>query len=232
MSEVIQMSNVTKKYIKRTVLTDISLTVPIGKIIGVVGGNGSGKSTLLKLISGLSFPTSGSVTVYGETANRRTSKVVSYSSELGSFYPILTVREAMHFQASQFPDFNLAKADEIMKLMQLDPHMKIKALSKGNRGRLQIVLTLAREVPYILMDEPLSGLDPMVRESIVKGMISYIDLNSQTLIMTSHEVTEIETLIDSFIALKDGSLLRVADVEELHQSEALRITDWMKKTYV
>ena len=232
MSNIIQMTNVSKKYINRTVLKDISLTVPIGKIIGIVGENGSGKSTLLRLISGLSLPTIGSVTVNGETANRRTGKVVSYSSDLGSFYPIFTVKEAMRFQASQFVDFNLAKAEEIMKLMQLDPHMKVKALSKGNRGRLQIVLTLAREVPYILMDEPLSGLDPMVRESIVKGMISYVDLNSQTLIMTSHEVTEIESLIDGFIALKNGSLLRMADVEELHESEALRIEDWMKKTYI
>lgn len=232
MSDVIQMTNVTKKYIKQTVLKDISLTVPIGKIVGIVGGNGSGKSTLLRLISGLSLPTSGRVTVNGETANRRTGKVVSYSSDLGSFYPIFTVREAIRFQASQFADFNLAKADEIMKLMQLDPHMKIKVLSKGNRGRLQIVLTLAREVPYILMDEPLSGLDPMIRESIVKGMLSYVDLNSQTLIMTSHEVAEIETLIDGFIALKDGSLLRVADVEELHELEAISIANWMKKTYV
>lgn len=232
MSIIIQMTNVSKKYINRTVLKDISLTVPVGKIIGIVGENGSGKSTLLRLISGLSLPTGGSVTVNGETANRRTGKVVSYSSDFGSFYPIFTVREAMRFQASQFVDFNLAKAEEIMKLMQLDPHMKVKALSKGNRRRLQLVLTLAREVPYILMDEPLSGLDPMVRESIVKGMISYIDLKSQTLIMTSHEVTEIETLIDGFIALKDGSLIRMADVEELHESEALRIEDWMKKTYI
>ena len=229
---MIQMTNVTKKYTKQTALKDISLTVPIGKIIGIVGENGSGKSTLLKLMSGLSLPTSGRVTVNGETANRGTGKVVAYSSESGCFYPIFTVREAMRFQASQFADFNLAKAEEIMKLMRLDPHMKIRALSKGNRGRLQIVLTLAREVPYILMDEPLSGLDPMVRESIVKGMISYVDLRHQTLIMTSHEVAEIETLIDGFIALRNGSLLRMADVEELHETEALRIADWMKKIYV
>jgi ABC-2 type transport system ATP-binding protein len=232
MSNVIQMTNVSKKYMKQSALKDISLTIPIGKIIGIVGENGSGKSTLLKLIAGLSLPTSGRVTVNGETANRRISKVVSYLSELDSFNYIFTVREALDFQASQFSDFNMAKAEEIMEFMQLEPHMNINKLSKGHRGRLKIVLTLAREVPYILMDEPLSGLDPMVRESIVKGMISYIDLESQTLIMTSHEITEIEPILDCFIAIKDGSLLRMADVEELHQSEGLRVTDWMKKTYV
>jgi ABC-2 type transport system ATP-binding protein len=232
MSSVIQMTNVSKKYLKQSALKDISLTLPIGKIIGIVGENGSGKSTLLKLISGLAHPTSGKVTVNGETANRRISKVVAYLSELDSFYSIFTVNEAMDFQASQYTDFNIAKAEEIMKFMQLEPHMKIKNLSKGNRARLKIMLTLAREVPYILMDEPLSGLDPMVRESIVKGMISYIDLEYQTLIMTSHEIAEIESLLDCFIAIKDGSLLRMTDVDELHESEGLGITDWMKKTYV
>lgn len=229
---MIQLTNVSKKYVKQPVLNNISFTLPIGKIIAIVGENGSGKSTLLKLMSGLSLPTSGRVTVNGETANRRISKSVSYLSELGSFYSIFTVCEAMVFQASQYTDFNMAKAEEIMKFMQLEPHMKIKDLSKGNWGRLKIMLTLAREVPYILMDEPLSGLDPMVRESIVKGMISYVDLESQTLIMTSHEIAEIESLLDCFIAIKDGSLLRMADVEELHESEGLGITDWMKKTYL
>ncbi|WP_342773268.1 ABC transporter ATP-binding protein [Paenibacillus prosopidis] len=226
------MINVSKKYMKQSALKDISLTLPIGKIIGIVGENGCGKSTLLKLIAGLSLPTSGRVTVNGETANRRICKVVSYLSELDSLNYIFTVREALDFQASQFTDFNMAKAEEIMKFMQLEPHMKIKNLSKGNLGRLKIILTLAREVPYILMDEPLSGLDPMVRESIIKGMISYVDLESQTLIMTSHEITEIESILDCFIAIRDGSLLRMADVEELHESEGLGVTDWMKKTYV
>ncbi len=228
---MIQLTNVSKTYMKQSALKDITLTLPMGKIIGIVGENGSGKSTLLKLIAGLSLPTSGTVTVNGEIANRRISKVVSYLSELESYYPVFTVREAMDYQASQFTDFNMAKAEEIMRFMQLDPQMRIKGLSKGNRGRLKIMLTLAREAPYILMDEPLSGLDPMVREAIIKGMITYIDLESQTLIMTSHEIMEIESILDGFIAIRDGSLLRMADVEELHESEGLRITDWMKNNY-
>jgi ABC-2 type transport system ATP-binding protein len=229
MRNVIELANVSKTYKKRPAIKNISLTLPLGKIIGIVGENGSGKSTLLKLIAGLSHPTSGSVTVNGEMANRRISKLVSYHD---SFYSLFTVREALAFQASQFTDFNLAKAEEIMKYMQLEPDKKIRDLSKGNRGRLKIVLTLAREVPYILMDEPLSGLDPLVRQFIVKGMISYVDLESQALVMTSHEITEIESILDSFIAIKDGTLIKMSDVAELHESEGLSITDWMKKTYV
>ncbi len=229
---MIELTNVSKKYKNRSAIQNMSLTLPLGKIIGIVGENGSGKSTLLKLIAGLLYPTSGSVTVNGETANRRISKLVSYLSDHDSFYSMFTVREALAFQASQFPDFHITKAEEIMQFMQLEPDKKIRDLSKGHRGRLKIVLTLARDVPYILMDEPLSGLDPLVRQSIVKGMISYVDLESQTLVMTIHEITEIESILDSFIAIKDGSLLKMADVEELHESEGFGIAEWMKKTYI
>jgi ABC-2 type transport system ATP-binding protein len=232
MHNVIELTNVSKTYKQRSAINNISLTLPLGKIIGIVGENGGGKSTLLKLMAGLLHPTSGSVTVNGETANRRISKLVSYLSDHDSFYSLFTVREALAFQASQFTDFNITKAEEIMKDMQLEPDKKIRDLSKGNRGRLKIVLTLARDVPYILMDEPLSGLDPLVRQSIVKGMISYVDLESQTLLMTSHEITEIESILDSFIAIKGGALIRMADVAELHESEGLGITEWMKKAYV
>jgi ABC-2 type transport system ATP-binding protein len=176
MCNVIVLTNVSKTYKNRTAIKDVSLKLPLGKIIGIVGENGSGKSTLLKLIAGLLQPTSGSVTVNGETANRRISKVVSYLSEHDSFYSMFTVREALAFQASQFIDFNATKAEEIIMFMKLEPDKKIRDLSKGNRGRLKIALTLAREAPYILMDEPLSGLDPLVRESIVKGMIAYVNI--------------------------------------------------------
>lgn len=228
---MIQFMNVSKKYMKQSALKDLSLGFPTGKIIGIVGENGSGKSTLLKLIAGLSFPSSGEVTINGEIANRRISEVVSYLSELDSFYSMFTVRETLNFHASQFADFNTSKAEQIMKHMQLEPDKKVKNLSKGNRGRLKIVLALSREVPYILMDEPLSGLDPMVRYSIVKGLISFVDLETQTLIMTSHEINEIESILDCFIAIKDGTLIKMIDVEELKESEGLGITEWMNKTY-
>jgi ABC-2 type transport system ATP-binding protein len=229
---MIELKNVSKTYRKHAAINNLSLSLPLGKIIGIVGDNGSGKSSLLKLIAGLTQPTSGTVTVHGEIAHRRISLLVSFLSDHDSLYSFFTVREAIVFQASQFPDFNLAKAEEILKYMQLESDREIKSLSKGNLGRLKIVLTLARDVPYILMDEPLSGLDPMVRQSIVRGMISYLDLESQTLVMTSHEITEIESILDLFIAIKDGSVIRMDEVEELHDSEGLGITEWMKKTYV
>lgn len=93
------------------------------------------------------------------------------------------------------------------------------------------MLALSRDVPIILMDEPLSGLDPMVRDSIVKGLISFIDIEKQTVVITTHEVSEVEPLLDIAVVIREGKILNVSDVEEIREKEKLSIVEWMKKTH-
>jgi len=228
---MIEIKNVSKRYLKQTALDDVSLLIPRGKIVGLVGANGSGKSTLLKIISGLARPTKGSVSINGNVVNRTSSSYISYLSELDAYYPFYTVQETIDFFASQFADFEINKAEEIRQFMKLETNKKVKYLSKGSRGRLKILLALSRNVPVILMDEPLSGLDPMVRESIVKGLISFIDIEKQTIIITTHEISEIEPLLDIVVVLKEGKIVKIADVEEIRQTENISIVEWVKKIY-
>ncbi|MDX8362325.1 ABC transporter ATP-binding protein [Cytobacillus sp. IB215316] len=228
---MIELQNVTKKYIGKTALHNVSLSFPEGKIIGIIGENGSGKSTLLKLMAGLIQPSQGFVKVGNMQADRRICHVVTYLSELDDYYPFYTVKQTIEFFATQFEDFQLSKAFEIMKFMKLDPNQKVKHLSKGNRGRLKIVLSLARDVPYILMDEPFSGLDPMVRESVVKGLISFINLEKQTVIITTHEVDEVEPLLDTVVVLRDGNVVNITDVEHLHEEKHIGIVDYLKSLH-
>lgn len=228
---MISFENVSKRYLRKQAISDLTLTIPEGKIVGLVGSNGSGKSTFMKLIAGLVSPSGGTVLVKGEPASRKIAAKVAYLSELDAFYSFYTVKETIHFFASQFPDFNIQKAYEITEFMEVDLEQKLKHLSKGNRGRVKIALTLARDVPVILMDEPLSGLDPMVRDSIVKGLLSFIDLDKQTVIITTHEVTEIEPLLETVIAIRNGKVLAMEDVETIRERDRIRIVEWMKKVY-
>lgn len=228
---MIKLDHVSKRYLKNQALREINLELQPGKIIGLIGANGSGKSTMLKLIAGLIQPTKGTVTVSEIIADRRIAKYVSYLSELDEYYGFYTVGETIDFYASQFTDFNKQKAREICEYMKLDPNSKVKHLSKGNRGRLKIVLTLAREVPVILMDEPLSGLDPMVRDSIVKGLISFVDLEHQIIIITTHEIKEVETILDEIIAIKNGKIIGHQNVEDLRISKNVSIVEWMTQIY-
>jgi ABC-2 type transport system ATP-binding protein len=228
---MITFQNVSKRYLTKHALSDVNVTIPEGKIIGLVGSNGSGKSTFMKMIAGLVGPSEGKVMIDQEPVSRRTANKVAYLSELDAYYSFFSVKETIDFFASQFQDFDVEKANDIVDFMEVDSNQKVKHLSKGNRGRLKIALTLAREVPVILMDEPLSGLDPMVRDSIVKGLLSFIDLEKQTVIITTHEVTEIEPLLETVIAIRNGKVLALEDVETIRERDRMRIVDWLKKMY-
>lgn len=228
---MIKLTNVTKKYGTKLALNQVNLELTKGKLIGLVGENGSGKSTTLKLIAGLSHPTSGDITVNGEKVSRNIASSVAYLSELDAYYRFFNVEQAIEFHASQFPDFDMEKAYNIMTFMKLDPKKKLKHLSKGNRGRVKIVLALARKAPIVLMDEPFSGLDPMVRNSIVKGLISFVDLEHQLILITTHEIREIETILDEVIAIKAGKIIAHQNVDDLRKETHKSIVDWMTDIY-
>jgi ABC-2 type transport system ATP-binding protein len=228
---MITFSNVTKKYGKNYAIKDASFTLHLGKIYGLLGPNGSGKSTTLKMIAGIVYPTEGKILIDEEIVTRKSAEKVAYLTELDYFYPSFTVKNLIDFYESQFNNFKIERAYELIEFMNLDPSKKIKTLSKGNRGRLKLVLTLARETPVILLDEPFSGLDPMVRDSIVRGLLSYLDFEKQTIIIATHEIMEVESLLDDVIAIKDGEILAIRNTEEMREQENVSILEWMKKTF-
>ncbi|KOP83559.1 ABC transporter ATP-binding protein [Cytobacillus solani] len=228
---MIEFKNISKKYGRYSGLEDVSFTLEKGKIYGLIGPNGSGKSTTLKIIAGLVHPSKGTVLVKGTEVNRRIAKEVAYLSELDIFYQPFKVKDMIDFYASQFEDFRIERANELLTFMKLDPDKKLKQLSKGNRGRLKLVLALARETSVLLLDEPFSGLDPMVRDSIVKGLLSYIDFENQTVVIATHEIDEIEPLLDEVLAIKDGKVIDWKNVENLRETKGLSIIQWMKETF-
>ncbi|MGE6259518.1 ABC transporter ATP-binding protein [Heyndrickxia sporothermodurans] len=224
----IELKNVTKKYGKDFSLNDISITFEAGKIYGLLGPNGSGKSTTLKMISGLVYPNKGEITINHEPVTRKISSKVSYLTELDIFYDSFTVKNMISFYASQFEDFDPLKANKLLSEMKLDAQKKIKQLSKGNRGRLKLVLALSRRTPILLLDEPFSGLDPMVRESIVKSLLAYINFEEQTVIITTHEISEVEPLLDEAVIIYKGNIIGQKNVEELRETEGLSVLKWFK----
>ncbi|MGG0413107.1 ABC transporter ATP-binding protein [Peribacillus simplex] len=224
----VELHDVTKKYGSIAALDGVSLTFEVGKIYGVLGANGSGKSTLLKLIAGLAKPDHGEVTVAGVPVSRRSASNVSYLTELDFFYPKFTAGQYIDFHASQFTDFNRDKAFEMLAFMKLDVRKKVRTMSKGNRGRLKLVLALSREAPVVLLDEPFSGLDVMVRESIVRSLLSYIDFERQMVIMATHEIEEIEKILDEVILIKGGEIISKENVEDLRESSGKSVVGWLK----
>lgn len=224
----ITLEHVSKKYGRQTAVNDVSITLSSGRIYGLIGPNGSGKSTTLKMMAGLLFPTSGFVRVNEKPVTRDMVRQAAYLTELDMFYPHFTVKDMVNFYQSQFPDFQTEQAYKLLNEMQLDPEKKIKKLSKGNRGRLKIVLALARRASVILLDEPFSGLDPMVRDSIVNSLVSYIDFEQQIVVIATHEIDEIETLLDEVIILANGEKVEQRVVEEIREREGMSVLQWFK----
>ncbi|MGG4111550.1 ABC transporter ATP-binding protein [Bacillus subtilis] len=224
----IKLEHVSKKYGRHTTVNDVSITLSSGRIYGLIGPNGSGKSTTLKMMAGLLFPTSGFVKVDEEQVTREMVRQTAYLTELDMFYPHFTVKDMVNFYQSQFPDFQTEQAYKLLNEMQLNPEKKIKKLSKGNRGRLKIVLALARRADVILLDEPFSGLDPMVRDSIVNSLVSYIDFEQQIVVIATHEIDEIETLLDEVIILANGEKVAQREVEDIREQEGMSVLQWFK----
>ncbi|CAF1873740.1 ABC transporter ATP-binding protein [Bacillus subtilis] len=224
----IKLEHVSKKYGRHTAVNDVSITLSSGRIYGLIGPNGSGKSTTLKMMAGLLFPTSGFVKIDEEQVTREMVRQTAYLTELDMFYPHFTVKDMVNFYQSQFPDFQTEQAYKLLNEMQLNPEKKIKKLSKGNRGRLKIVLALARRADVILLDEPFSGLDPMVRDSIVNSLVSYIDFEQQIVVIATHEIDEIETLLDEVIILANGEKVAQREVEDIREQEGMSVLQWFK----
>ncbi|MGZ4135235.1 MAG: ABC transporter ATP-binding protein [Tumebacillaceae bacterium] len=228
---VVTFEHVVKKFPGRTALADVSLALPQGNVIGVVGPNGSGKSTMLKLMAGLLRPNTGSVLVNGQAVGRRSAATIAYLSDENGCYPFYTVAETLQYYATLFADFDLRKARDMLEFMKLDPQQRVGSLSKGNLARLKMVLTLSRNAPLVLLDEPLSGLDPLIRDSIIKGLIAFINVPEQTVIMTTHEVAEVEPLLDMVVGLQDGRIVCIDEVENIRSTYGYGLVAWMKEAF-
>ncbi|QGG51215.1 ATP-binding cassette domain-containing protein [Lysinibacillus pakistanensis] len=228
---MLQLSNVSFRYIKKTILQDLSYSLPIGQIIGLVGENGSGKSTLLKVLAGLLLPSSGEVLLNGNPVTRRSANQIAYLPDTDLFYDFYTGEQLFQYYASQFEDFSYDKACIVAEFLQVDKKMRLRQLSKGNRGRMKMAATLGREVPFYLMDEPFAGLDPIVREQLIKGLIQFTDMEHQTILLSTHELYEVEPILDQIILLQNGSIIAHEELERIRDLTNTDAVQWMKAYY-
>ncbi len=228
---MLQLSNVSFRYMKKPILQDVTFSIPVGQIIGLVGENGSGKSTLLKVLAGLLRPSSGEVLLNGTPVTRRSADEIAYLPDIDLFFDFYTGEQLFQHYASQFEDFSYDKACIVAEFLQVDKNVKLRQLSKGNRGRMKMAATLGREVPFYLMDEPFSGLDPIVREQLIKGLIQFTDIEHQTILLSTHELYEVEPILDQIILLQNGSIIAQEEVETIRDVSNKDAVQWMKAYY-
>ena len=226
-----QLQGVSFRYKHVEVLEDITLTIPRGQMIGIIGENGSGKSTLLKLMAGLLVPTAGLITLDGEQVTRRLTHKISYQPDIDLFYENYTGEQVFQFYTEQFDDFSSDKAHIIAAYLQVPMTEKLKNLSKGKRGRLKMAATLGRDTAFYILDEPFAGLDPLAREVLIKGLVRFVDLETQTIILSTHEVNEVEPVLDQVILLRNGQVHAMEELELIRDERGEDAVQWMKSLY-
>lgn len=221
---VLVCRDLCKSYKKGSpVLTGMNITLPAGKIVGLLGPNGCGKSTLIKLISGLLVPDSGEIYVCGQPRSEKTNSLISYLPERTYFNNWMRVSELVDYFCDFYEDFDKALAEKMLWELRIDPSSKLKALSKGTKEKVQLVMVMARRAKLYLLDEPIAGVDPAARDYILSTIIGSYNKDA-TVLITTHLIYDIEPILDEFAFIGYGGqvvLSGVADEVRAEQGKSL-----------
>ncbi|HEY2094583.1 MAG TPA: ABC transporter ATP-binding protein [Thermoanaerobaculia bacterium] len=222
MSEpVIAVSEVTRRFGAKRALDAVTLNIPRGGVYGLVGANGAGKTTLIKHILGLLRAESGSVRVFGRDPVKDPAGVLSrigYLSEENDLPGWMRVDELVRYSKAFYPGWDDGYAEELRKTFGLDPAAKIKNLSKGQKARAGLLIALAYRPELLLLDEPSSGLDPIVRRDILAAVIRTIAEEGRTVLFSSHLLDEVEQVADHVTMIQEGRILLSGPLREIKET--------------
>jgi ABC-2 type transport system ATP-binding protein len=207
---VIEVAGLTRRFGPKVALDDVRLAVPRGGVFGLVGVNGAGKTTLIKHVLGLLRAHEGSVRVFGKDPAADPAGVLSrvgYLSEEPDLPGWMRVGELLRYTRAFYPNWDPAFAEELRSSFALDPSAKVKHLSKGQRARAGLVLALAHRPELLVLDEPSSGLDPIVRRDILGAVIRTVADEGRTVVFSSHLLHEVERVADRVALIDRGRVV-------------------------
>lgn len=230
MSKVLETVGLVKDYGGKIALSDVNLSLEGGKIIGLLGSNGSGKTTLLKLAAGILKPTAGSISVCGMDVGTQTKAVVSFLPERTYLNDWMRVREMIDYFDDFYADFDRNVAMNMLASLSVDENARLKTLSKGTREKVQLVLVMSRRAKLYLLDEPIAGVDPVAREFILQTILSNRNPDS-TILISTHLIADVETILDSFVFIRDGKVLMENDVETAKAESGKTIDELFREVY-
>lgn len=233
---VIEIQNVTRRFGKKTALEEVSLSIPRGGVFGLVGENGAGKTTLIRHVLGLLKAKTGSVRVFGLDPVRdpvATLGRTGYLSEDRDMPDWMRIEELLRYSEPFYPNWDPAYADELCKVFQLDKKQKIGTLSRGQRARTGLLVALAHRPELLLLDEPSSGLDPVVRRDILGAIIRTVAQEGRTVLFSSHLLDEVERVVDSVAMMHRGHVVLTDSMEHIklsHHSVTVRFSESQSKS--
>jgi len=210
-SAAIETVGLTKRYGRRVALADCTLSIPTGKVVGLVGPNGAGKTTLLHLAVGLLEPGAGRITVLGGTPAAGAEQLgrVGFVAQNTPVYASMSVADHLRFGGWVNPTWDQALAEQRIEQLGLDPRQKAGTLSGGQRAQLALTLAIAKRPELLVLDEPVASLDPLARREFLQALMAIVVEHDVSVVLSSHLVADLERVCDYLVVLV-GSHVRVA----------------------
>jgi len=219
---VVEMVDLHKRYGETEALRGLTLHVPAGSIFGFLGRNGAGKTTAIKILLGMARPTSGSARVFGLPADSSQAGVdirrrVGFVSEDKDLFDTMKVEEIVRFTAAFYPRWNTDAETRYLRAFDLPLDRKVRALSRGTRTKLAVLLALCRGAELLVLDEPSSCLDPAVTEDVLQALVRHVADGGVTVFFSSHQIAEVEQIADRVAIIDRGSVVVSGALDDLHE---------------
>jgi ABC-2 type transport system ATP-binding protein len=231
MNALVELTELTKYYNSgRPAIDNMTLSLPRGKIIGLLGPNGSGKTTLIKMLNGLLVPTKGSIRIGGCTPGVETKKHVAYLPDRDFLDNSQKVSDFLDYYGDFYEDFDHPRAIEMLKSLQIDPNQRMKTLSKGTREKVQLILVMSRKADLFILDEPIAGVDPAARDYILRTIINNYNPGA-TVLFATHLIGDIEQVLDEVIFLQTGKLVLYNSVDAIREQQGKSVDAYFREVF-
>ena len=227
---ILQCRNLSKKYGATEALRGIDLELEAGRIVGLLGPNGSGKTTFIKLANGLLKPSEGEILIDGNSPGKETKAEVAYLPDRDFLPDYMSVSQLIKYYSDFFSDMNTAKAEEMLRSLDLDKDMKLKKMSKGTKEKVQLILTMSRDAKVYFLDEPIAGVDPAARDYILRTIITNYNPDALVVIST-HLIADVENVLDEVVFIKEGSIVLHKEADVIREEEAKSIDGLFREVF-
>ncbi|MEZ0094056.1 ABC transporter ATP-binding protein [Streptacidiphilus sp. EB129] len=217
MTAILEARGLGKRYGRRQALSDCTVSVPTGRVVGLVGPNGAGKSTLLQLACGMLTPTSGTIEVLGERPGSSPALMarVGFVAQDTPTYAALTIADHLRLGARLNPSWDRQFAERRINDLGLEPAQRAGKLSGGQRAQLALTLAVAKRPNLLILDEPVAALDPLARRGFLQSLMEFVAEDGATVVLSSHLVTDLERVCDHLIVLVGSRVQAVGDIDDL-----------------
>jgi ABC-2 type transport system ATP-binding protein len=219
---IIEAADLRKRYGQNEALRGLSLQVPAGSICGFLGRNGAGKTTTIKLLLGMARPTSGHARVFGLAADVGETSVeirrrTGFVSEDKDLYDYMTVEQIIRFTAAFYPRWRGDLEQRYLRTFELPLDHRVKALSRGARTKLALLLAFCRGAALLILDEPTSGLDPAMTEEVLQSLVAHVGREEMTVFFSSHQIAEVDQIADHLAIIDRGRSVVTGALDDLRE---------------